>query len=287
VGVLHEASHFLADMSLALTDIQSQAKRIDCETPSGRQVWHVWNQTGGNPLVLLHGGSGSWNHWLRNVLPLSQSRAVWAVDLPGMGDSTLPPNAMDADDLHEPLAQAMHRLWGETAVDVVGFSFGGLVLGFLAAAHPQYIKRMVLVGIPGLGISNPITNMRGFREGMTLEDRYAVHCNNLQAIMLTRAHAITPELLDMQEHNVQRDRMRRRRIARSDAMLHVMPRWQCEVHGIWGEHDALYQGSLDRIEGLLAACDLRSFHVVKDAGHWVQYEQAEAFNQHLQQCLPL
>ena len=105
--------------------------------------------------------------------------------------------------------------------------------------------------------------------------------------MLADEALITPAMLAMQEHNVQRDRMRRRRIARSDAMLHVMPRWQCEVHGIWGEHDALYQGSLDRIEGLLAVCDLRSFHVVKDAGHWVQYEQAEAFNQHLQQCLPL
>jgi pimeloyl-ACP methyl ester carboxylesterase len=64
-----------------------------------------------------------------------------------------------------------------------------------------------------------------------------------------------------------------------------MPEWRSEVHGIWGEHDALYQGSLDRIQGLLSACDLRGFHVVPDAGHWVQYEQAERFNQVLLHCL--
>jgi pimeloyl-ACP methyl ester carboxylesterase len=120
---------------------------------------------------------------------------------------------------------------------------------------------------------------------MTPAERDAVHRNNLHAIMLADEALITPAMLAMQEHNVQRDRMRRRRIARSDAMLQLMPEWRSEVHGIWGEHDALYQGSLDRIQGLLSACDLRGFHVVPDAGHWVQYEQAERFNQVLLHCL--
>ena len=36
-----------------------KAKRIELPTPSGMQVWHVWHEAAGNPLVLLHGGSGS------------------------------------------------------------------------------------------------------------------------------------------------------------------------------------------------------------------------------------
>jgi pimeloyl-ACP methyl ester carboxylesterase len=32
---------------------------------------------------------------------------------------------------------------------------------------------------------------------------------------------------------------------------------------------------------------LQSFQMIDDAGHWVQYEQAQAFNEALQQCLPL
>jgi pimeloyl-ACP methyl ester carboxylesterase len=272
-------------MTPTIAEVESHAERIEVHTDSGSQVWHAWNRHAGKPLVLLHGGSGSWNHWARNALPLSQTRAVWAVDLPGMGDSTLPPGALDADDLHGPLEQGLQQLFAQTAIDLVGFSFGGLVLGYLAATHAARVKRMVLVGIPGLGLSNQITSMRGFREGMTPAERDAVHRNNLHAIMLADEALITPAMLAMQEHNVQRDRMRRRRIARSDAMLQLMPEWRSEVHGIWGEHDALYQGSLDRIQGFLSACDLRGFHVVPDAGHWVQYEQAERFNQVLLHCL--
>lgn len=269
------------ELDLAL----SLAQRIELQMASGMQVWHVWNKDAGHPLVLLHGGSGSWTHWVRNVLPLSQSRAVWALDTPGLGDSELPPAALDADDLALPLAQGLEALFGEEAVDVVGFSFGGLVLGFMAAAEPQRVKRMVLVGVPGLGLSNNIVNMKGFRDNMTAQEREAVHKNNLLAIMLHDEQWITPELLALQEFNVQRDRLRRRRIARSDALLALQTKWTCEVHGIWGELDALYKGKMHLLPERLSHCHLKSFHLVHNAGHWVQFEQAQAFNALLQDCL--
>jgi len=264
-----------------------KAKRIELPTPSGMQVWHVWNEAAGHPLVLLHGGSGSWNHWVRNVLPLSESRAVWTLDTPGLGDSELPSGAEDADDLSVPLAQGLEALFKENPVDTVGFSFGGLMAGFLAAQQPALIKRMVLVGVPGLGLSNNIPNMRGFRVNMTHEERMGVHRNNLLAIMLHDEKKITPELLAMQEHNVLRDRLRRRRIARSDVLLSLQKHWTCEVHGIWGEKDALYEGALHLIPDLLTDCNLKQFDVIQDAGHWVQFEASDAFNQTLNRCLPL
>lgn len=266
---------------------QSLAKRIEIPTPSGVQVWHVWNKDAGHPLVLLHGGSGSWNHWVRNVVPLSQQRAVWALDTPGLGDSELPLRALDADDLAMPLEQGLQQLFGSEALDVVGFSFGGLVAGFAAAHWPTRFKRLVLVGVPGLGLSNNILNMRGFRDNMTDDERMAVHKNNLLAIMLHNEALVTPDLLEMQAQNVSRDRLRRRRIARSDALLHQQTRWTCEVHGIWGELDALYKGKMHLLPERLSACNLQSFQMIDDAGHWVQYEQAEAFNEALQTCLPL
>ena len=264
-----------------------KAKRIELPTPSGMQVWHVWNEAVDNPLVLLHGGSGSWNHWVRNVLPLSQTRAVWALDTPGLGDSALPKGAEDADDLAHPLALGLQALFQGKAVDIVGFSFGGLMSGFLAAQQPALIQRMVLVGVPGLGLSNNIPNMRGFKVGMTVEERMAVHRNNLLAIMIHDEDNITPDLLVMQEHNVLRDRLRRRRIARSDALLALQKDWRCQVSGIWGEQDALYQGSLHLLPDLLSGCDLQQFHVIENAGHWVQFEAAHTFNETLLQCLPL
>ena len=264
-----------------------KAKRIELPTPSGMQVWHVWNEAAANPLVLLHGGSGSWNHWVRNVLPLSESRAVWALDTPGLGDSELPSGAEDADDLSVPLAQGLKALFKEEPVDMVGFSFGGLMAGFLAAQQPLRTKRMVLVGVPGLGLSNNIPNMRGFRANMTHEERMVVHRNNLLTIMLHDEKNITPELLAMQEHNVLRDRLRRRRIARSDVLLSLQKHWTCEVHGIWGQRDALYEGALHLIPDLLIDCQLKQFDIIEGAGHWVQFEAADAFNQILQARLPI
>jgi 2-hydroxy-6-oxonona-2,4-dienedioate hydrolase len=266
---------------------QHKAQRLQVQTASGLQVWHAWNASAGNPLVLLHGGSGSWNHWVRNVLPLSENRAVWALDTPGMGDSELPPGAQDADDLAQPLAQGMRVLFNDEPVDTVGFSFGGLMAGFLAAQQPALIKRLVLVGVPGLGLSNNITNMRGFRVNMTHEQRLETHRNNLLAIMLHDEKNITPDLLAMQEHNVLRDRLRRRRIARSNVLLSVQKHWACQVHGIWGERDALYEGSLHLIPQLLSTCDLKHFDIIEGAGHWVQFEAPDAFNQNMMRNLAI
>ena len=264
-----------------------KAQRLEVQTASGMQVWHVWNASAGQPLVLLHGGSGSWNHWVRNVLPLSQSRAVWALDTPGLGDSELPIGAEDADDLSVPLAQGLEALFKDAPVDMVGFSFGGLMAGFLAAQQPSLINRMVLVGVPGLGLSNNIPNMRGFRAGMTSEERMAIHKNNLLAIMVHDENNISPDLLAMQEHNVLRDRLRRRRIARSDVLLSLQKQWTCEVHGIWGEKDALYEGSLHLLPELLSGCQLMNFDIIEGAGHWVQFEAADTFNQLLLARLPI
>ena len=41
----------------------------------------------GNPLVLLHGGMGSWSHWLRNIGALAREFTVITLDMPGYGSS--------------------------------------------------------------------------------------------------------------------------------------------------------------------------------------------------------
>src|SRR5258705_3698900 len=65
--------------------------------PTAKMTWRRWGS--GRPVVLIHGGAGSWLHWIRNVEALSQSRTVWVPDLPGFGDSDLPADNLDADTL--------------------------------------------------------------------------------------------------------------------------------------------------------------------------------------------
>src|SRR5690242_9882520 len=128
-----------------------QATRFTTPCGDGDMVWHAWGD--GEPLVLLHGGSGSWTHWIRNVAPLAAAgRRVLVPDLPGFGDSARPPGNGDADGVVPVLAEGLPYLLGMQPVDIAGFSFGGLCGGLLAAAHPELVRRLVLVGAPGFGL---------------------------------------------------------------------------------------------------------------------------------------
>ncbi len=125
--------------------------------------------------------------------------------------------------------------------------------------------------------------MRGMLDSMTEAQRRAIHRHNLNAMMLLNSESVTDEIIDLQMANVDRDRMRRRRIARTDVLARVQSSWQCPVHGIWGAQDALYCDTLHRVPEVLSS--LSSFQVIPDAGHWVQFENSTAFHVALEKIL--
>ena len=95
--------------------LRALATRRETPCGAGTMVWHVWGESrpGLPPVVLFHGGSGSWTHWLRNIQPLvAAGRQVIAPDLPGFGESALPPVGGDADALVSPLAEGLLALLG-------------------------------------------------------------------------------------------------------------------------------------------------------------------------------
>ncbi len=83
------------------------AEAVLIETPcgDGTMVWRIWGA--GPPLVLFHGGYGSWTHWIRNVLPLSRAFTVIAPDLPGLGESATPPEPHTAEGLARILVEGL------------------------------------------------------------------------------------------------------------------------------------------------------------------------------------
>ena len=175
------------------------------ETPCGEgvMVWRTWGEQSGQqpPVVLFHGGSGSWTHWVRNIQPLvAAGRQVIASDLPGFGDSALPPSGGDADALVAPLADGLNDLLRGEPCDLVGFSFGGLTAGLLLAAHPALARRLVLVGAPAMGVTPERQfELKAWRHLPTAAEQEAVHRFNLAALMLKDASLIDLSLIHISE----------------------------------------------------------------------------------------
>lgn len=281
VAVNYDFAMTSSSSSALLQSFQDRARTIAYPMEGGgTMVWRGWGQ--GEPLVLLHGGHGSWNHWIRNIDALSLHRTVWAPDLPGFGDSDKAPGCEDADTLWRPVAQAIIEVAGGPA-DVVGFSFGSMVAGYLAGNRPDLVRRLGLVGAPGLGVRRgPVRGLMTVRGLTDPAEIAAAHRTNLLIMMLHSPQALDELALLMQTLNVPRDRMPRRRLSRTDALKQLSARWACPVMGIWGREDALFAGGLvAQIEPALSVCDMRSFHIVPETGHWLQYERAELFNREL------
>jgi len=273
-------------MSHIIQTLQAQATRRETPCGAGSIVWHVWGVGDGRqpPVVLFHGGSGSWTHWVRNIEPLvAAGRQVIAADLPGFGDSALPPTGGDADALVAPLAEGLQALLGGEPCDLVGFSFGGMTAGLLLAEHPALARRLVLVGAPAMGVTpNRQFELKAWRH-LPEGQQDAVHRNNLGALMLHDTALIDGLALELHVANLLRDRMPRRRLAHTDILARSLPRVTCPVHAIYGAYDALYKAWITQLAAAYAAAapDFRGLTLIPDAGHWVQFERPAAFDEAL------
>ena len=269
-----EVAHWLA-----------QAERATHAHAGGQLVAHRWvpaQRNGQAPVVLLHGGSGSWTHWVRSISPLTDAgHEVWAIDLPGFGASDGIPGVHDADGLLPTLAEALQTWLPLQAVQLVGFSFGGMTAGMLTAAYPHLVQQLVLVGAPGLGLQTPPrTPLKGWRHLPTPRAQLAHHVFNLAALMLHHPERIDRDTVALHVTHVRRDRLPRRRISSTGILVQSLAQVTCPVTAIYGAHDVLFPGMLDQVAAAMAAAahDFRGLHPIADAGHWVQYEEPAAFH---------
>lgn len=113
------------------------------ETNGVRLAYRVLGQ--GEPLLLLHGFSGTDATWNPVVDDLSSDYMLILPQLRGHGQSTNP----SGEFTHREVAVDVFGLLDELRIDrfkAVGFSTGGMTLLHMATSQPERITAMVLVG---------------------------------------------------------------------------------------------------------------------------------------------
>ena len=259
--------------------VAAEARRVETPCGDGHMVWHVWGD--GPPLALLHGGYGSWTHWIHNVIPLSRIFTVAAPDLPGLGESTTPAEPHTAEGLASIVVEGLELVFPKLGgLHIAGFSFGGVLGGHVAAQLGERVCGFTIVGSNGLGLVRQPTALRRLPENASEAEALAVARHNLAELMIADRGKIDELAVYIQEQNAPRGRVKSRRFSRADTLARALPLIKARIDGIWGECDATAYPYLDdRARALRNVQPGARFEVISGAGHWVQYEAADRFNQ--------
>ena len=270
----------ISEKTVAIVEgVAAEAQRIETPCGDGGMVWRIWGS--GPPLVLFHGGYGSWTHWIRNVLVLAREFTVIAPDLPGLGESATPPEPHTAEGLAAILVEGLDIvLPKDVAPHIAGFSFGGVLGGHVAAQLGDRLRALTIVGSNGLGLVRQPTALERVSAGASAAEALAVHRHNLGVLMIADPSRVDELAVYIQSQNAPRGRVRSRRFSRTDTLARALPLVKARLDGIWGERDATARSHLEERARVVRSFQPGArFEVIAGAGHWAQYEAADRFNQ--------
>jgi len=268
-----------------LRKLRGQATVHTTPCDHGELQWLQWTcpEPDGPPLVLLHGGFGSWNHWVRNIPGLRERRTVWAMDLPGLGDSADLPEPRVPEHFARVLLRGIDSLLGPSAeFELAGFSFGAMVAARLAALAGTRCRRIVLIGAAGFGalhVQVPLQRPPG--PDTAPEEARSIHHANLRALMFSGDEHVDELALYCHADNLARHRFNSRRLSLTDDLIQALPAIRGALVGIWGSRDATAGGrpAIEQRRDLLRAAQPDcAFHILDGVGHWAMYEAPDQIN---------
>lgn len=216
----------------------------------------------GEPLVLLHGLSGSSDWWRRNVPALARRYQVFLLDLPGFG-------AMRRERRRFSLAEAAAWLfsWMEAVglerISLVGHSMGGYVGIKLAAEHPETVDRLALVAPAG---TTGRRSMIGY----------------LPPLLLA-AYRSTPSFFPMFAYDTLRmgpsTLWRASREILAGDVSEELSRISTPTLLVWGAQDPLVPPTAGKL--MRSQMPYSRLVVIEDTGHVPMFDRPEEFNEKL------
>lgn len=250
----------------------------------------------GAPVVLLHGGgpgASGVSNFSRNIDELAVRFRVIVPDLPGYGRSS---KGVDASDPFGFLADSIRALLNALAIDrasLVGNSYGGACALRLALDTPDRVDKLALMGPGGIGTTrglpteglNALLDYYG-GEGPTREKLETF----IRQYLVADGAAVPDSAIDERYRaSIDPEVIANPPLRRPSGVLALRTLWRMDFTRdkrlarlatptlvVWGAEDRVNRPSGGRtLQKTMPHCELLE---VPNAGHWVQWEQAELFN---------
>jgi len=238
----------------------------------------------GPAVILLHGFGGDLNNWLFNQEPLAAKGQVYALDLPGHGQSSKQVADPTVAGLSAAVLAFMDAL-GIASAHLVGHSLGGAIALSAAINAPQRVNSLTLLAPAGLGEAINGGYLRGFiaaesrRDLKPLLQQLVANPDLVNRQMIDdilkfkRLDGVTAALVAIADGFCQGDTQTS---VLRDAVAHL----SCPVQVIWGERDAIIPAA--QSAGLPANVQVE---IVPGVGHLVHLEAASLVNARLAKVL--
>jgi pimeloyl-ACP methyl ester carboxylesterase len=232
-------------------------------------------------VILLHGGSGSWLHWIRNIEALRAEFDVFALDLPGLGDAGMFQGEYDAEDAASVTADSIRGLVSGP-FHIVAFSWGCTVTAMMMQRLASQLKSVMLVGPAAVGDLPRRSRMKPLikrNPGMSRAEIADTHKENLARLMIHDTDRIDELAVQVQTINTGKARFSSPQFARSTLVLEGLADTNTPLYVIYGEYDAPAYPDLEARRQVFSEIrpDAR-FELIPDGGHWLQYECSDEFN---------
>jgi len=253
---------------------ESQAPAfVFADTPVGC-LRYMQRGSGDEAVVLVHGFGGDLNNWLFNIDALAGNGRVYALDLPGHGQSVKTADSLDT------LVNGLQGFMEAADVGpahLVGHSLGGAVCALLALRQPERVKSLVLVDTAGLGAEINGAYIDGFVAARTRRELKPV-VQQLFANSGLAGRQMLDELLKYKRIDGVEDALRA--IAQSafggvkqqHSLKDRLAKAGCPVLVIWGEEDRIIPVSH------ATAIQRATVKILPGTGHMPQMEAAGEFN---------
>ncbi|MFD2614927.1 alpha/beta fold hydrolase [Paenibacillus gansuensis] len=114
------------------------------QTSKGKLRYHL-NRNGRPHIVLINGGSGPIEGWMRILPGISETGSIFAYNRLGVAGSDKPKEPQDGRTIVETLREALSLVELEPPYLLIGHSLGGLYANLYARLYPEEAAGVILV----------------------------------------------------------------------------------------------------------------------------------------------